>query len=158
MYIIWLWWRRNILSIRDVHVHLLCIDVMHVYLLWIDVTFTAITNEQHFHWLVICDKHDKTNISDSNNYLPLLPVTHKTNISDSNNYLPLLPVTHKTNISDSNNYLPLLPVTHKTSIYTHTHIVSHIYLHYYLLLIRNRSLTFFGGKKMQKCNNLIIIK
>ena len=82
------------LSIRDVHVHLLCIDVMHVYLLCIDVTFTAIPNEQHFHWLVICDKHDKTNISDSNNYLPLLLVTHKTSIYKhipySVTYLPTL--------------------------------------------------------------------
>ena len=76
--------RRNILSTRDVHVYLLCIDV----------TFTAIPNEQHFHWLVICDKHDKTNISDSNNYLPLLPVTHKTSIYThipySVTYLPTL--------------------------------------------------------------------
>jgi len=82
------------LSIRDVHVYLLCIDVMHVYLLCIDVTFTAIPNEQHFHWLVICDKHDKTNISDSNNYLPLLLVTHKTSIYKhipySVTYLPTL--------------------------------------------------------------------
>ena len=50
------------------------------WVLCIDVTFTAVLNRQHFHWVVICDKPEMTNISDINNYLPLLLATHKTSI------------------------------------------------------------------------------
>lgn len=61
-------------------IYYLYVKTVHVYLLCIDVAFTAAPNGEHFHWLVICDKPDKANISDNNNDLSLLLVTHKTSI------------------------------------------------------------------------------